>query len=72
MLVPYLAMDTDNRKREGETQPHWEGFKTPSPKRSRQSGDDLLDDEADQEVTSVSKCRISFRVIVLSIEGVCL
>ena len=79
MLVPYLAMDihSDNRKRGGasETQLAWQGeesHKTPDQKRPKKSDDGCLNSEDDKEGKSVSKCGISFRVIVVSIEGVCL
>ena len=73
MLVPYLAMsiDSDHRKRGGssETLPvcSWDE-KHKTPKRPKKSDDG----EDDQAGKFVSKCGISFRVIVVNIEGVCL
>ena len=78
MLVPYLAMDIDSdnhdRKRgASETEPAWKKLhKTPDPKRPKQSDDDFPNREDDQEGKFFIKCGILFRVIVVSIDGVCL
>ena len=73
MLVPYLAMDidSDNLKRSA-SETVKELHKTPNQKRPKPSDDDFSNREDDQEGQSFSKCGILFRVIVASIEGVCL
>ena len=60
MLLPYLAMHRGNRKRKVATvtPPDRKGLKTPSPKRTRQTGVDFPDDKVDHELKFVSKSSV--------------
>lgn len=73
-----MSIDSDQRKRRGapETLPvsHFDKFLT-TPKKAKTSDDGFDNLEVDQigkRVSKLGKCGISFRVMVVSIEGMCL
>ena len=69
MLLPYLAMHRGNRKRKVATvtPPDRKGLKTPSPKRTRQTGVDFPDDH---ELKFVSKSSVLCLDIIVNFEAV--